>query len=372
MNRARKTGGICRLLLGCLLLAPTAVPAASPERGGAVAQPGRLTPEQMAQLQQERNSAVARKSPGGQPSKGPESFASQALQKFTAQLQRDNARFTAQQDQGPSDVRALMPTKDACTSPTITVISASPPLIPGEIVELNGCGFGIKQPGDELRLLGTLGNFAPTQYIKMHIMTWKGWFIRARVPEGTKGYMNDSNAKLQVVLNSGKISNLASPAAGFEATPVAMKLKPSEVSFSCYGKGFPKAFNDCELATSHLLSESWMFGGATIAARHRASDPLPPKNANGVANLGTQTKKVDSVAVPLLKNGWTLAGYAWWWWEETSFGFVLEPAGFAPGAKSGTVQMNWCHVSSPQSQSAGKISYRVDLWVTGPAGVPYY
>ena len=371
MNRARKTGPICRLLLGFLLLAPTAVPADSARRGGAGPQPGRLTPEQMAQLQQERNVAVARKPPGGQPSKALESFRSQALQKFTGQLQRDNGRFTAQQDQGPSNVQALIPTKDPCTSPKITVISVSPPLIPGEIVELNGCGFGMKQPGDELRLLGNFGNFAPTQYINMKTMSWKGWFIRARVPEGTKGYMNDSNAKLQIVLNSGKISNLASPAAGFEATPEARPLKPSEVSFSCYGKGFAKTFNDCELATSHLLSESWKFGGATIAARHIASDPLPPKNSSGVANLGTQTKEVDSVAVPPLKNGWTLAGYAWWWWEETSFGFVLEPAGFTPGAASGTVQMKWCHVSSPQSQSAGKISYRVDLWVIGPAGVPY-
>lgn len=372
MTRARKTDLIGCLLLGCLLLAPTAVPADSARRGVEGPQLGRLTPEQMTQLQQERTAAAARKAPGGQPSKAPESFASQALQKFTAQLQRDNARFTAQQDQGPSNVQALMPTKDACTSPKITVISVSPPLIPGEIVELNGCGFGIKQPGDELRLLGDFGNFAPTQYIKMTIKNWKGWSIRASVPEGIKGYRNDSNAKLQVVLNSGKISNLASPAAGFEATPQALPLKPSEVSFNCYGKGFPKTFNDCELATSHLLSESQKFGGATIAARHRASDPLPAKNANGVANLGTQTKKEDSVSVPLLKNGWTLAGYAWWWWEETSFGFVLEPAGFAPGAKSGTVQMKWCHVSSPSTQTAGKISYRVDLWVVGPAGVPYY
>ncbi|HEY3124914.1 MAG TPA: hypothetical protein VGK70_12755 [Thermoanaerobaculia bacterium] len=245
-------------------------------------------------------------------------------------------------------------------------ISASLPLDPGDDVSVQGCGFGLKAPGSDLRLMGDF----PGGFIKLETKTWNGYSITARVPD-VKGAKDDPNAKLQVVLKDSTFSTWQT--AGFRASREVLKLKPWDVDFHCT----PYLDVDiCDLATNHLLADSQFFGGATFAARHDAphveyAGDYPCKE---FPHIGFRINPSDSAAVSL-KNGWVLAGYAWWWRYQITpnLGYVEAPLGFHEGAKSSNIVVESVAVADDceKPPKRGGVSYRVDLYIIGPAGVPH-
>jgi hypothetical protein len=322
------------------------------------------------EFEQQHRQAVARKRPGGRPGADSKTMASRLLEKHKSLVQRENSRrspgfgtgtVAVQPGGGPPKSVITQPTPDPCTTPKIQALSALSPLDPGDDVEIQGCGFGPASQKGELRLLGDFPSA-----VKLEVSQWNGAHIKAKVPWGLKGYKDDSKAKLQVFRKDGKFSN--GQTVGFRAAREIQLLRPSDVSFVCY----PSNLDNCTLATSHPLADSQFFGGATFAAKHIGWEISKLADCDGAWPLANVRSSSDSASVTL-KNGWLLAGYAWWWRYEINldYGFVDFPSGFQEGKASSTVKMAWKASTHDCAKKRGGVSYRVDLYAIGPAGVPY-
>jgi hypothetical protein len=320
--------------------------------------------------------AVGRKAPGGQPAAESQKTGDLLLQKYRARRDSEDSRArSASGGQGVS-LGVARPTPDPCTTPQIKAVDATPPLDPGDHVVIQGCGFGKSAPNEkiELRLVGDFGvpGHPGPPNIPLDVSWSVGWKIVAQMPPPgdprVKGVQDDPVAKLQVFRKDGKFSNWFQ--VGFRANRVVSKLGPYDVTFNCKST----SLDNCTLATSHPLADTQFFGGATVAARHLANNPpCGSGDPECVEELDTGREGSDVIAVSL-KNGWTLAGYAWWWRYEIieKWGLVEFPFGFPEGSSSASLSMKWeADYNCCPPKKHGGVSYRVDLWAIGPENVPY-
>jgi hypothetical protein len=332
---------------------------------------GRVVTERafLAELTENRARAIARKPPGARQPMD----ADAQLQLFRTDLldkDRNRIRTEGSTNLAPTHANAAgplsmhgpppTPTPDPCTMPKITEISANLPLDAGETIIVNGCGFGLKHPQSELRLIG---NFPPDQHLKLRILGWSGFAITALVKEDT-GVRDDPSARLQVVTREAKLSNTW-PAPFYAARDV-VKLASADVTVQCHPYGT-------------CAGNGATFGGGS---QHYTKEA------------------VDSVSA-ILQNGYHYAGNAWWWsttgpqsWVEPpevkSSGGKLQmkvAVTFTNGPTSAELKEmgKWANLSDqekaikiemqkahpPPPVPGYDIAYQVDVYVIGPAGVPY-
>jgi hypothetical protein len=246
----------------------------------------------------------------------------------------------------------------------LKAIQATPPLDPGELIMVDGCGFGPYPPGGELRLAGDF----PGGYLKLKISGWTTRAIGAQLPMVT-GVPDMPSAKLQVVRHDGKFSNWLD-VGGFRATRDVRRIHPNDIVVSTCGHPSPSDDSHCTMAKSHPLSESNFFGGASFASKWNTST-TPKGDCSATEMLGANPWGYTDVAAVNLYNGWTLAGYAWWW-TYGGEGYVVPPEGFAANSSSSTVRMKWSlYVHKCVGPYQSGLRYRVDLYAVGPKGVPY-
>ena len=327
----------------------------------------RLDARQVAEFERQRNQALARKPLGGNPASESSAIAARMMENHRRKIEAENSRAKGAAGMTASDeARIVLPTPDPCTSPQIKSAEVSPPVDPGDLVVVIGCGFGKKEPGSELRLIGDFP--AP---IKLDVVSWTGWKIVASTPPpghpSVKGLKDDKNAKLQVHRKDGKFSNWFN--VGFRAARQVVQLRPFDVTPQCV----QSTLDTCTLATSHPLSETQLYGGATFAARHDGYSlhaPIGDECEGSVAELGVTRDGADSVVFQLANN-FEFAGFAWYWWyaNDSGHGVVFTPTVPATGVTSGKASADWRAINKICTQKRGGVKLRMDLWVIGPQGV---
>jgi hypothetical protein len=346
-------------------------------RAGTRARVSPTVSAQIVRFKQLEAQARAAKPPGAEP--GRESQATlQRLQEqysWTSRVEAENARLKARLPGPPT-----WPTRSPGDPPDVDVpgpdsrstdigpnpcgdsfelkaIQATPPLDPGELVQLEGCGFGPYPPGGEVRLVGDF----PGGYLKLHISGWGPTSLLMSVPMVT-GVPDMPAAKLQVVRHDGKFSNWLD-VGGFRATKEVRLIHPNDVVITCWLQPAP-----CGFAKSHPLSEAGFFGGATFASKRIKTVDPDTCGDTALAQLGEE--HTDLAAVNLY-NAWVLAGYAWGW-DGTGNAWVKAPEGFAANSSSATIKMTWGLQTDPcDGPHQSNLRYRVDLYAVGPKGVPY-
>jgi hypothetical protein len=276
----------------------------------------------------------------------------QALEQRAAALNGRNAQVRAQfsalvrrAGSGASpkssvsiDPSALVPspTPDPCASPKITQTSLGTSLEPGQEFIVNGCGFGLKSPQSDLRLVGTFPE-TPKGYLTLEVLEWHGYAIHARVPIVTG---NSQTAKLQVVRKDLMVSNqIPIPFAPWEV----VMLRPEDVSVNCFAQ---YSANECNLASTDP-SSPWY---GTVGIRHKTSD--------------SEESDYDRISATL-KSPWTFVGFAWWWWDPADRGYAHSPFGFVNGSSSLSMRAAW------GSWTHGEIDRLFQLYAFGPVGRSY-
>ncbi len=196
---------------------------------------------------------------------------------------------------------------------------------------MNGCGFGVKSPQSELRLLGTFPE-TPGGYLKLEVLEWHGYAIHAKVPIVTG---NSQTAKLQLVRKDLMLSNqVAVPFAPWEV----VMLRPQDVSVNCLA---PYSNDECNLASTDP-SSSWY---GTVGIMHKTSQ--------------YEESHLDQISATL-KSPWTFVGYAWWWWDPADRGYALSPSAFGIGTSTLKMSAAW------GSWTHGEIYRLFQIYATGP------
>jgi hypothetical protein len=230
------------------------------------------------------------------------------------------------------------PTPDSCATPKITQTSLGASLEPGQEFIVNGCGFGLKSPQSELRLVGAFPE-TPGGYLKLEILEWHGYAIHAKVPIVTG---NSQTATLQVVRKDLMLSNqIPVPFTPWEV----VMLRPNDVSVDCTA---PLSANECNLASTDP-SSPWY---GTVGIRHKTTYSGEPEDFDAFSAT--------------LKSPWTFVGYAWWWWgNPPDRGYAALPFGFPNGSSSLKMSPVWA------SDWHSDIDLLFQLYALGPAGQSY-
>ena len=340
------------VLVSILLLAATT--SVAQRSAPAPAPPGDVAQKQ--EFERKRSLAMASMTPhkpmAGELKSRFEDVRRQALQQRAATLNGRNAGVRAQFSalvrraaSGASPNSAISinptalvpsPTPDPCASPKITQTSLGTSLEPGQEFIVNGCGFGVKSPQSELRLVGTFPE-TPGGYLKLEVLEWHGYAIHAKVPIVTG---NGQTAKLQLIRKDLMLSNqIPIPFAPWEV----VMIRPQDVSVNCSA---PNSTNECNLASTDPSS----FWYGTVGIRHKTSE--------------SHESEFDSFSAAL-KSPWTFVGYAWWWWDPPDRGYAHSPSGFVNGSSMLKMSAAW------GSWTHGEIDRLFQLYAIGPAGQSY-
>ncbi len=207
---------------------------------------------------------------------------------------------------------------------------------PGGVVAVRGSGFGDKFGEFYLKLASGI-----IYRIWNSPGLWKDHVVSGLMDPESSGLM-DEDATLYVKTADGKLSN--GWPVKFRARRDVKLLPPADVVTKC----------------SEVASENNCGDGdsvSTVNGYHREDYPM-----------GHTGSDIFSFT---LKNGWVVDSYKFSPWAMN--GWVKDPSGLFVGADNVKLHITW-HVDAQwylPGEDPSVVSYFLDIYITGPAGVPY-
>lgn len=221
-----------------------------------------------------------------------------------------------------------------CPKPTIKSVLADAPVSPGEIVVLNGCGFG-SGPG-HVRLMGQF----PGGFLELVVQPpWRDNALEVKVPDVSG--VRDNASRITVLRSDNTIGNeLPLP---FQATRVVHQLPRSLAVVGCAQAG------DCNRTEAHIIG-AMDHSGSTLYACH-------------VIDQAAVWNRTDTLQVNL-PEGSALYSYGFSSWSpktnRAGIAYAKPPTGFSEGARSATLS-----VQTVMFGDAG-VCFTLDVFVLQP------
>ena len=201
-----------------------------------------------------------------------------------------------------------------CPKPTIKSVLADAPVSPGEIVVLNGCGFG-SGPG-HVRLMGQF----PGGFLELVVQPpWRDNSLEVKVPDVSG--VRDNASRITVLRSDNTIGNeLPLP---FQATRVVHQLPRSLAVVGCAQAG------DCNIDRgSHPGDHGFQWVDPVRVPRHRPGGGLEPDRHPP----GEPARRLH--ALLLRFSSWAVKGA-----NSAGIAYAKPPTGFSEGARSATLSV---------------------------------
>jgi hypothetical protein len=212
----------------------------------------------------------------------------------------------------------------------------------GGVIVLGELFGGARYPGQLLLKGLRRWDGAPVGDLALEGLSWDDTAVGGTIPWVTG--VRDQDATLQVVTKAGHASN--EQKVRFTAARAADRLPPRHARVVTCSQASDHS-NRCVAGpgTSDLAS--------TLAGQH-----VGRSNAYG-----------SDIFYAALQNDWVFDGYAW----VFQTGIQGGPLGFHPGSFQTQLAVNWFHdeLWGELTGVYGYASYLLDLYITGPDGVPY-
>jgi hypothetical protein len=247
------------------------------------------------------------------------------------------------------------PAPEKCPKPTIKSLMVGGAVKPGSAIIIGGCGFGAQK--GEVRLVGKFEK----GYFPLKIDTWGPGGVGVFVPKSITGGP-DQDAAVVVITKDGKQSN-ADKKVKFIAKRVQQTLTLYDTKNTCKKSG---GLYGLEFE-SICASTGQNYGGKTckdtVCVLQKGKNVM-----NNVLHYGGP----DEYQLKL-KNGWVYEDVKFW--SNSGADFALPytpPVGPKPKVKvigdgaDAKVRVDW-----EAFRPTGWVEYKLKIYVTGPAGVPW-
>jgi hypothetical protein len=255
-----------------------------------------------------------------------------------------------------ADIRDLCKKIDCgavkCVTPKISAVMPLSNFTPGGVVAVKGCGFGEK---GSLRLV-LVDHKGATKAVWLDVLDWTDRLVGATVPADVL-HVSDQTARLLIVTKAALRSNDVT--VSFRASRDVKKLPMDDVHVMCSTEADVDLCNGKEGSSTPFCFKG--LGTDTkrsVSGRHYTCHDW----------FGDDTG--TDIYFAALKNGWTFHSHTWT--EHTARDGVngvcsqVHPSGLTSGSAGIKVSVDWITCNY-----RGLAAYDLDLFITGPAGVPH-